>query len=282
MSCLIFFSTNLLIRSSNTSTTGTLIQQQQGTTSPTDDPTRVAVENLIASIKSKQLQETQRQSDRKILDIIHRVLGRTIDLVYDEDEQEKIQQELERQRILSEQESKMPMFSEDEDTTIISSIQDGNRTDIETEYEKDQEDEDEDIDERDKTISASEYTDQDEQIDITRDPLYRHMLLGITNEDLLNVQGTQINVPSSLIKKNQRRPTKQVKHTDKNVHHFCIQMVDEADVMPKEIRSITQLYHQRARFRHKLPLTSTYHKHGQLPSFPIEEVNEDEEDKPRL
>jgi len=128
MSCLVFFSTNLLIRSSNTSTTGTLIQQQLGTTSPTDDPTRVAVENLIASIKSKQLQETQRQSDRKILDIIHRVLGRTIDLVYDEDEQEKIQQELERQRILSEQESKMPMFSEDEDTTIISSIQDGNRT----------------------------------------------------------------------------------------------------------------------------------------------------------
>src|SRR5579871_5412232 len=89
-------------------------QQQQGIATPNDDPTRAAVENLIASIKTKQLQEAQRQSDRKILDIIHRVLGRTVDLVYDEDEQEKIQQESE-QRIIPEEESKISMIIEEED-----------------------------------------------------------------------------------------------------------------------------------------------------------------------
>ncbi|CAF4882139.1 unnamed protein product, partial [Rotaria magnacalcarata] len=79
-----------------------------------DDPTRAAVENLIASIKSKQLQEAQRQSDRKILDIIHRVLGRTIDLVYDEDEKEQIQQEYE-QKLIAEEEKRIPMILEEED-----------------------------------------------------------------------------------------------------------------------------------------------------------------------
>ncbi|CAF3955418.1 unnamed protein product, partial [Adineta steineri] len=273
-----------------TSVSGSSTQQQSSTTGG-DDITRVAVENLIASIKSKQLQETQRQSDRKILDIIHRVLGRTIDLVYDEDEQEKIQQELEQQRILADEESRISMLNE-ENTTITSLVSDPNRLGVDTDHDQDhgevivEEEEDEydeeDIDERDKTIGTNESGDEDEEIDITQDPLYRHMLLGVSNEDILNVRGTQINVPSTLIKKNQRRETKPVKNTEKNVHHFCIQMVDEADVMPKEIRAITQLYHQRARFRHKLPFTSTYHKHGQLPNFPAKETIEDQVNRPRV
>jgi hypothetical protein len=255
------------------------ITQQQQIITPGEDPTRAAVENLIASIKSKQLQETQRQSDRKILDIIHRVLGRTIDLVYDEDEQEKIQQEHE-QKLIIEEESKIPMIIEEEDLTITPRAPDVSRMDIEVEGEKDQEEED--IDQRDKTIDSIEPTDDDEQIDMSRDPLYRHILLGISDEDLLNVRGTHIDVPTPLIAKNQSIPTKPVKHDDKTVHHFCIQMVNEKDVMPKDIRSITQLYHQRARFRHQLPFSSTYHKHGQLPNFPIKETVEDEEDEQRV
>jgi hypothetical protein len=255
-------------------------QQQQVISTPTDDPSRAAVENLIASIKSKQLQETQRQSDRKILDIIHRVLGRTVDLVYDEDEQEKIQQELEQKHL--HEESKISMILEEEDLTITPRAPDVSRMDVEVEDEKDQEEEEEDIDEKEKTIDTIEPTDEDEQIDMSRDPLYRHILLGISDEDLLSVRGTRIDVPTPLLAKNQSIPTKPAKHDDKTVHHFCIQMVDEKDVMPKDIRSITQLYHQRARFRHPLPFSSTYHQHGQLPSFPIKETIEDEEDEQRV
>lgn len=254
------------------------------------------MENLIASIKSKQLQETQRQSDRKILDIIHRVLGRTIDLVYDEDEQEKIQQELEEQRLREEEESRISkaLVNEDEDlSTGISLAPAADRIDTEMEQEQahpdaedreQKDDDDEDIDERDRTIGTGESGEEEDEIDISRDPLYRHMLLGVTNEDVLNVRGSQINVPASLVRKNQRRPAKPAENTDKNVHHFCIQMADEADVLPKEIRAITQLYHQRARFRHQLPFTTNYHKHGQLPTFPPKETMDDgqqQEEAPR-
>ncbi|UJR32034.1 hypothetical protein I4U23_019502 [Adineta vaga] len=278
-----------------TTTSGTSTQQQSSTTL-SDDPTRIAVENLIASIKSKQLQETQRQSDRKILDIIHRVLGRTIDLVYDEDEYEKIQQELEQQRLLAENEFETSKLinaggeeeEEEDDMTDIFQKSGVDRIDTEVEHEQDQreeyEDEEEDIDERDQTIGASESVDEDDEIDITRDPLYHHTLLEVTNEDVLNVRGTQINVPSTLMKRNQRRTTKPTENAGPNVHHFCIQMFDQADVLPKEIRAITQLYHQRARFRNQLPFSATYHKHGELPNFPAKELNEEKEievDKPK-
>jgi hypothetical protein len=267
----------LLIRSYRTSSTKSIIQQPQATKTPSDDPTRAAVENLIASIKSKQLQETQRQSDRKILDIIHRVLGRTIDLVYDEDEQEKIQQELEQQAIIEEQ-SKISIIMEEEDLTMTPRAPDVSRIDVDIDDQKDDEEE-QDIDEKDQTI---ETIDEDEQIDISRDPLYRHILLGITDEDLLNIRGTQMNVPTSIITKNQAIPTKPVKYEDKSVHHFCIQMVDEKDIMPREIRAITQLYHQRARFRHQLPASATYHKHGQLPNYPTKESFENKEDEQKM
>jgi hypothetical protein len=254
-------------------------QQQPIISTPTDDPTRAAVENLIASIKSKQLQEAQRQSDRKILDIIHRVLGRTVDLVYDEDEQEKNQQELERQQTIAEEQSKISIVIEEDDLTITPRAPDVSRIDLDTDYEKDeQEREEQDIDERDKTIDTIERTD-DERIDMSRDPLYRHILLGISDEDLLNVQGTHINKPVSTITKTQVERIKSAKHSDKSVHHFCIQMVDEKDILPKEVRAITQLYHQRARFRHQLPLSSTYHKHGHLPNFHIKKLIEEEEEE---
>lgn len=252
-------------------------QLQQMASTPNDDPTRAAVENLIASIKSKQLQEAQRQSDRKILDIIHRVLGRTVDFVYDEDEKEKTQQELDQQAIINEQ-SKIPMILEEEDLTITPRAPDVSRMDVEIDEEKLEEETDEqEILEREKTIASITSFDQDEQIDMSRDPLYRHILLGITDEDLLHVRGTHIDVPKSLINKNQALPTKQNKPDEKSIHHFCIQMVDESDILPKDIRAITQLYHQRARFRHPLPTSETYHKHGELPNFPTKESFEIEE-----
>lgn len=252
-------------------------QQQQIIATPSDDPTRAAVENLIASIKSKQLQEAQRQSDRKILDIIHRVLGRTVDLVYDEDEKEKHQQELDQQAMIREQ-SKIPMILEEEDLTFTPRAPDVSRMDVEIDEDKDEDVQDEqDSDDRDKTIETLKSIEQDEQIDMSRDPLYRHILLGITDEDLLNVRGTRIDVPKSLISKNQAIPAKPVKFDEKSVHHFCIQMADESDILPKDIRAITQLYHQRARFRHQLPTSATYHQHGQLPNFPTKESLEYEE-----
>ncbi|CAF1213248.1 unnamed protein product [Adineta ricciae] len=275
-----------------TTTSGTSTQQQSSTV-VSEDPTRMAVENLIASIKSKQLQEAQRQSDRKIVDIIHRVLGRTVDLVYDEDEYERIEQqdvaredsEIGRSTDVGAEEEEM----DEEDATIVSRAADGIRSNDQVELDQNQRDkdeqeededvQDEDIDERDRTIGTSEFVDEDEEIDITRDPLYYHTLLEVTNEDILNVRGTQINVPSTLVKKNQRRATKPLESTGPNVHHFCIQMVDEADVLPKEIRAITQLYHTRARFRHQLPFSTTYHKHGELPNYPPKEINEEEERK---
>jgi hypothetical protein len=250
-------------------------QQPQLIATPNDDPTRAAVENLIASIKSKQLQEAQRQSDRKILDIIHRVLGRTVDLVYDEDEQEQIQQEI-GQQTFHQEEPKISMIIEEDDMTITPRAPDVSRMGVENEYTKGDGD-DEDIDERDKTIGTSEPTDLSEDIDMSNDPLYRHILLEISNEDLINVRGTRINVPTPIFNKNQSIPTKPIKHDEKSVHHFCIEMVDENDQLPREIRAITQLYHQRARFRHKLPYTPNYHKHGQLPIFPIKEPIEDEQ-----
>ena len=249
--------------------------QQQAIATPTDDPTRAAVENLIASIKSKQLQEAQRQSDRKILDIIHRVLGRTVDLVYDEDEQEKNQQELE-QKLISEEISKIPIIIEEEYIAMTPRAPDVSRMDVEIE---DEQEEEADIREYDKTMETIEPTDEDEQIDISHDPLYRHILLGISNEDLLNVRGTRIDVPTAKLLKTQSIPTKPVAHDDKSVHHFCIEMVDEQDRLPREVRAITQLYHQRARFRHDLPFASNYHQHGQLPNFPIKQTTEEEEEQ---
>ncbi|CAF3956513.1 unnamed protein product [Rotaria sordida] len=257
------------------------ITQQQAITTPSDDPTRAAVENLIASIKSKQLQETQRQSDRKILDIIHRVLGRTIDLVYDEDEQEKIRQEQEQQ-IISEEEKRIPIIIEEENVSVNLRAPDVSRMDLDIDDENDQEEEEreyEDIDEKDKTIDKIKLIDEDEKIDMSNDPLYRRMLLGISDEDLLNVQGTRINVPTPIFPKNQALPTKKIKHDDKSIHHFCIQTADDKNIMSKEVRAITQLYHERARFRHKLPMSATYYKHGQLPNFPIKETNENEENE---
>jgi hypothetical protein len=256
-------------------------QQRPVIITPSDDPTRAAVENLIASIKSKQLQETQRQSDRKILDIIHRVLGRTVDLVYDEDEQEKNQKELEQQQQQQkppiEEQPKIPSILEETDSNVTPRAPDVSRMDVET---IDEDQEEQDIDEREKPIDSIQTADQDEQIDMSRDPLYRHILLGITDEDLLNVQGTHINKSTSAITKTEAVRVKSAKHDDKTVHHFCIQMLDEKDILPKEVRAITQLYHQRARFRHQLPFSSIYHKHGQLPSFsskiPIEEEEEEQ------
>ncbi|CAF3176026.1 unnamed protein product [Rotaria sp. Silwood2] len=267
-------------QSYGTSSSMSITQQQQVIITPSDDPTRAAVENLIASIKSKQLQETQRQSDRKILDIIHRVLGRTVDLVYDEDEQERIHQEHEQQ-IISEEEKRIPIIIEEENMSVNLRVPDVSRMDLDMEDEKDQDEEreyeDEDIDEKDKTIGTIKLTDEDEKIDMSNDPLYRHILFGISDEDLLNVRGTRINVPTPVFKKNQALPTKTVKHEDKSIHHFCIQMADDKDIMSKEVRAITQLYHERARFRHKLPMSSTYYKHGQMPTYPIREIIEDEE-----
>ncbi|CAF4337003.1 unnamed protein product, partial [Rotaria magnacalcarata] len=46
-------------QSYGTSSTMSSTHPQQITITPNDDPTRAAVENLIASIKSKQLQEAQ-------------------------------------------------------------------------------------------------------------------------------------------------------------------------------------------------------------------------------
>jgi hypothetical protein len=247
---------------------------------PSDDPTRAAVENLIASIKSKQLQEAQRQSDRKILDIIHRVLGRTIDLVYDEDEQEKNQKELEQQqqqqKALLEEHTKISVILEETDSNVTPRAPDVSRMDVEI---IDEDQEEQDIDEREKTIGSIERADRDEEIDMSRDPLYRHILLGITDEDLLNVQGTRISKPASAITKTEVARAKSAKHDDKTVHHFCIKMLDEKDILPKEIRAITQLYHQRARFRHELPFTPVYHKHGQLPIFPPKTPIEEEEEE---
>jgi len=173
---------------------------------------------------------------------------------------------------------------EEEDLTIIPRAPDVSRIDVESDDEKYHEEQDEqDIFERDKTIDTIEPSDHDEQIDMSRDPLYRHILLGISNEDLLNVRGSHINVPSSIIKKNQSIPTKPIKHDEKSVHHFCIQMVDEKDMMPRDIRAITQLYHQRARFRNQVPVSETYHKHGRLPTFPIKEpFEEDEEEEQKM
>jgi hypothetical protein len=259
-------------------------QQRPIIITPSDDPTRAAVENLIASIKSKQLQETQRQSDRKILDIIHRVLGRTVDLVYDEDEQEKIQQEHERQQTIIEEVPKISIILEETDSVVTPRAPDVSRMDVDRVDDEGQDEED--IDERENTIDTIEQTDKDEQIDMSRDPLYRHILLGITDEDLLNVQGTRINKPTpTSITKPEAIRAKSAKHDDKTVHHYCIQMFDEKDILPKEVRAITQLYHQRARFRHQLPFSSFYHKHGQLPNFPtktpIEEEEEEEQQQPQ-
>ncbi len=252
-------------------------QQQQPTlATPSDDPSRAAVENLISSIKSKQLQEAQRQSDRKILDIIHRVLGRTVDLVYDEDEQERIQQELEQQSILEEQ-SKIPIILEEEDLTYTPRAPDVSRMDVEIELDRDQEEQD--LDEGERTIHTIASIDEDEHIDMSRDPLYRHILLGISDEDLLNVRGSHIDVPKERITKNQALPRKPAKHDEKSVHHFCIQRADEEAIMSRDVRAITQLYHQRARFRHQLPFSANYHRHGQLPNFPITESAEDEEEE---
>ncbi|CAF4735070.1 unnamed protein product [Rotaria sp. Silwood1] len=274
--------------SSSMSITQQQQQQQQVITTPNDDPTRAAVENLIASIKSKQLQETQRQSDRKILDIIHRVLGRTVDLVYDEDEQEKIQHEHEQQ-IKSEEEKRIPIIIEEENMSVNLRAPDVSRMDLDIEDEKDQEkeyeeeeEEEENIDEKDKSRRRIKLTDDDEKIDMSNDPLYRHILLGIADEDLLNVQGTRINVSTPVFEKNQALPIKKVKHDDKSIHHFCIQMSDNKDIMSKEVRSITQLYHERARFRHQLPMSSTYYKHGQIPTFSIRETIENEEHEEKI
>lgn len=247
---------------------------------PSDDPSRAAVENLIASIKSKQLQEAQRQSDRKIVDIIHRVLGRTIDLVYDEDEKERMQQEQEREKMMEEQ-AKISMILEEDDRPVTPRGPDISRADIETHADQDDDDDDEQIDEQEKTVDSMGLGDDSEMIDMSRDPLYRHILLGISKEDILNVQGTHIDVSTPVFNKNQALPTRPTTQEDKSVHHFCIQMFDEDDAMPREVRAITQLYHQRARFRHKLPHTSIYHKHGKLPNFPKKETLEYVDDAPR-
>lgn len=256
--------------------------QQQVQITPTDDPTRAAVENLIASIKSKQLQEAQRQSDRKILDIIHRVLGRTVDLAYDEDEQEKIQHELEQKQII-EDEKKIQMILEEEDMSVTLRVPDVSRMDIELEDKYD----DEELDERqleanegkEKSIDISERFSIDEKIDMSRDPLYRYMLSEITDEDLLNIRGTHIRVPKSVIRKTQSLSAKLVKHDDKTVHRFCIQTAEENETLPEDVRAITQLYHQRARYRNKLPSSAVYYKHGRIPKYSIQETDEDDQDE---
>lgn len=255
---------------------------QQHIVTPSDDPTRAAVENLIASIKSKQLQETQRQSDRKILDIIHRVLGRTVDLVYDEDEKERIHHEGE-QKLRVDDDTKISVIAEEEDKSVTLRVPDVSRMEV------DLYDDDEQVNERDgdgesltgreEKTATRKSTMGDENIDMSNDPLYRRILSGITKEDLLNVRGTQINVPTPLIPRTQALSAKKSKHDDKTVHQFCTQTVDELDVLPKEIRAITQLYHQRARFRHQLPMSSDYFEHGQLPIFPKREKIENEENE---
>jgi hypothetical protein len=169
------------------------------------------------------------------------------------------------------------MILEEEDLTIAPRVPDVSRIDADIEDENDQEDEDRH--EREPTIATIDSADEDEHIDMSRDPLYRQILLGITDEDLLNVQGKQINKPTPTSIKTEAIPRKSVKFDEKSVHHYCIQMIDEKDMMSKEVRSITQLYHQRARFRHQLPFSTTYHKHGQLPKFPIKQSFEEEEEE---
>lgn len=255
-----------------------LTQQQAILNTPSEDPSRIAVENLIASIKSKQLQEAQRQSDRQILDIIHRVLGRTVDLVYDEDEQDRTHQESERQQTMAvADQAKISMILEEEDRAVTPRAPDVSRMDVEIERHSD--DDEQDIEERERTIGSVEPPDDDERIDMSRDPLYRHFLLGITNEDLLSVHGTHIDTSRPSTAKSQGTRAKSAKHDEKSVHHFCIQRVDDEDLLPKGIRAISQLYHQRARYRNKLPFSSVYHKHGQLPMYPRKQIIEEEDEE---
>lgn len=255
-----------------------LAQQQAILNTPSEDPSRIAVENLIASIKTKQLQEAQRQSDRQIVDIIHRVLGRTVDLVYDEDEQDRMPPEFERQHTMAaDDQSKISIILEEEDHTVTPRAPDVSRMDVEIERYRDEDEQE--IEERGRTGGSIEHTDDDERIDMSRDPLYRHILLGITNEDLLSVHGTHIDTSRPATGKSQGTRPKSAQHDEKSVHHFCIQMVDEEDLLPKEVRAISQLYHQRARFRHKLPFSSAYHKHGQLPLYPRKKIIEEEDEE---
>ena len=245
-----------------------------------DDPSRAAVENLIASIKSKQLQEAQRQSDRKILDIIHRVLGRTVDLVYDEDEQERLAEQLEAERLREEQ---WRMDLEEANRAAAAQETESSPLDVDPDVDRDDADGEEldDIDEREPTVETIESVDDTENIDMSHDPLYRHFLLGVSNADILNIRGTKIDLPAPKVSRSQARLPPPVKHDEKSVHHFCIEMFNENDSMPRDLRAMTQLYHQRARFRHQLPMDSTYYKHGKLPNVTTEETNreivEDEE-----
>jgi hypothetical protein len=268
-----------LSRFHGTSLTPSIVQQQQQQTvssTSIDDPSRLAVEKLIASIKSKQLQEAQRKSDRKIVDIIHRVLGRTIDLVYDEDEDDQVRKTIEHESELVEQtsnsvdvldENTRPMISH-EVTSNDDHVQQPHAdqdNDDDDDDDDDDEDEDDDNDEQKENI---EHDDSSERFDVEQNTAYRRILLGISNEELLHVRGTHIDVSTPTHTRNRARSSKQLTTTeqDRSVHRFCIEMFDYNDRMPRELRAITQLYHQRARFRHQLPLTSTYYEHGQLPN----------------
>ena len=175
---------------------------------------------------------------------------------------------------------KIPMILEEDDRTTISprgpdiSRADLQPPDDDDDQDRAEEDYDEDgighIPEYEKTIDSMRSTEDLDSLDMSNDPLYRHYLMGISKEDILNVQGTRIDVKTPVLTKNESLNKTKTKsdEEDKSVHHFCIQMLDDNDTMPKEIRAITQLYHQRARFRHRLPMTSNYQQHGQLPDFP--------------
>ena len=241
-------------------------------TSSPDDPSRAVVEDLIESIKSKQLQQAQRQSDRKIVEIINRVLGRTIELVYDEDELDKRAENNDERKRMTEETPNIPVITEEDDKTTISprgpdiSRADLNMSEGLGNYDNDLDDTENMATDK-RTIGTSMENEESEDIDMSRDPLYRHYLLGISNEDILNVRGTHLEVSTPVHAKNQALPARPSTSDDKSIHHFCIEMLDESDALPSGIRSLTQLYHQRARFRQKLPSTSHYYQHGQLPTY---------------
>ena len=212
------------------------------------------------------------------MEIIHRVLGRTIDLVYDEDEQERRTTDQDDQTLIDEA-MKIPMILEEDDRTTISPRgPDISRADIEPPEDEDDQDRGEEEDDEDGIGHINEYERTIDSmgstvdIDMSNDPLYRHYLMGISKEDILNVRGTHIDVKTPVFAKNEPlSQTKSKEDEDKSIHHFCIQMLDDEENMPKEIRAITQLYHQRARFRHRLPMAPTYHQHGEVPTFPKED-----------
>ncbi|CAF1210506.1 unnamed protein product [Didymodactylos carnosus] len=252
----------------------------------TDDPTLTAVENLISSIKSKELQEAQRQSDNRILEIIDRVLGRKVELKYDDDlTEEQQQKEIPKEALMS-----GITLSEAPSPVLESGGPDVSRADYAATFEEKFRNEDIDQELADVDEESSVETEAPElSIDIEHDALYKHYLIGITNEELLHIRGNKIPflVKQEFMKetKSPRETTLKTSTSERGIHHFCIQMMDSS--LPFSLQTITQLYHKRARFRHHLPKSNIYYKHGNLPKYSLtndsktDDQFEQEHDAPR-